>query len=188
MKKIFLVSAIILSAACYNANAQVSVHINIGRQPVWGPPGYDYVNYYYLPDYDVYYDVPRGLFVYFDLGRWNFGPSLPARYGHYDLYHSYKVVINDRDPWLRHDYYRSHYEGYRGRRQPVIKDSHDKRYFAGREGHWDNGRGNGGRNNGRGNGRGHDKDHGNHGHGDHDRGRGHDDHDHGKGDDHGRHQ
>jgi hypothetical protein len=164
MKKIFILSAILLSVVCYKAEAQVSVHINIGRQPVWGPPGYDYVNYYYLPDYDVYYDVPRGLFVYFDLGRWNFGPSLPPRYGHYDLYHSYKVVINDRDPWLRHNYYRSHYEGYRGRHQPVIRDSHDERYFAGREGYGnngrDNGRGNGGRNNGHGNeGKGHGKGH-----------------------------
>ena len=82
MKKFFLTCAIVLSAFCYKAEAQVHVNINIGSQPVWGPPGYDYVNYYYLPDYDVYYDVPRGLFVYFDLGRWNFGPSLPPRYGH----------------------------------------------------------------------------------------------------------
>lgn len=182
MKKILLITAIIFSAFYYKADAQVSVNINIGRQPVWGPVGYDYVDYYYLPDYDVYYDVPRGLFVYFDFGRWNFAATLPPRYGHYDLYHSYKVVINSRDPWLRNSYYRSHYEGYRGRYQPIIRDSHDDRYFAGRE-HYDrdrnynrgsgerydhgenrrgdygrdNGRGNGGRNNGRGNG----GDHGN---------------------------
>lgn len=30
---------------------------------------YDEVNYYYQPDIDVYYDVPQGLFVYYDLGR-----------------------------------------------------------------------------------------------------------------------
>jgi len=158
MKKIFLICVIILSALYYKADAQVNVNINIGRQPVWGPPGYDYVHYYYLPDYDVYYDVPRGMFVYFDLGRWNFGASLPPRYGHYDVYHSYKVVVNDRDPWLRHKYYRSHYEGYRGRRQEIIRDSHDGRYFAERE-KWNNGRGNG-----NGNGR-KDKEHHDNGHG-----------------------
>ena len=183
MKKILLISTILLSAFCYNAESQVSVNINIGRQPVWGPVGYDYVDYYYLPDLDVYYDVPRGLFVYFNSGRWNFGASLPARYGRYDLYHSYKVVINDRDPWLRNTYYRSHYAGYRGRPQVVIRDSRDSRYFAARERydhdrdnkgrrddrHYDggdrgrdNGRGNGGKNNGRGNGGDHGK--GNHGH------------------------
>ncbi len=133
MKKILLISAIALSTFSYQAKSQVSVHINIGRQPVWGPVGYDYVDYYYLPDLDVYYDVPRGLFVYYDYGRWNFAASLPARYGRYDLYHSYKVVINDRDPWLRNSYYHSHYRSYRGRYQPVIRDSRDNRYFAARE-------------------------------------------------------
>lgn len=206
MKKIFLISVVLLNAVCYKAEAQVSVNINIGRQPIWGPTGYDYVNYYYLPDLDVYYDVPRGMFVYFDLGRWHFGASLPERYGRYDLYNSYKVVVNERNPWLRHTYYRSQYAGYRGRHQPLIRDSHDQRYFAGRERHEkeryntrkpvgnnrgndnhkrfndhgnrgrDNGRGNGGRNNG----------HGNGGKG-HDKG--HDGGDDGRGDDrdHGRH-
>ena len=133
MKKILLISAILLSAGFYEANAQVSVNINIGRQPVWGPVGYDYVDYYYLPEMDVYYDVPRGLFVYYDFGRWNFAAALPARYGHYDLYHSYKVVVNQRDPWLRNSYYRTHYATYRGRYQPVIRDSRDNRYYAARE-------------------------------------------------------
>jgi hypothetical protein len=129
MKKILLISAITLSAFSYNAKAQVHVSVNLGLQPLWGPVGYDYVNYYYLPDLGVYYDVPRGLFVYFDMGRWVFAPALPPRFGHYDLYHSYKVVINDRDPWLRDDYYRRHYYNYRGRYQPLIRDSRDRRYF-----------------------------------------------------------
>ncbi len=133
MKKILFISAILLSAFCFNAKSQLRVNVNIGVQPVWGPVGYDYVNYYYLPDLGVYYDVPRRLFVYYDLGRWNFAASLPARFGHYDLYHSYKVVINQRDPWLRNAYYRDHYRSYRGRYQPVIRDSRDNRYFSARE-------------------------------------------------------
>jgi len=194
MKKILLISAIALTAFTYQAKSQVSVNINIGRQPVWGPVGYDYVDYYYLPDYDVYYDVPRGMFVYFDFGRWNFAATLPPRYGRYDLYHSYKVVINAREPWLRESYYRSQYARYRGHYQPVIRDSRDRRYYEERErygrerynnrkednGNYgrDNGRGNGGWNNGRGNGgeygrgRGNGGDHGNGhergNHGDHD--------------------
>ena len=178
MKKILFISAIALCAFSYQAKSQVSVHINIGRQPVWGPVGYDYVNYYYLPDLDVYYDVPHGLFVYYDFGRWNFAASLPASYGRYDLYHSYKVVLNDRNPWLRNTYYRSHYASYREHYQPVIRDSRDNRYFAERE-HYehnrhndrgdygrDNGRGSGGRNNGHGNGG--DRKRENHGHHDRD--------------------
>lgn len=196
MKKIFLISALLLSGFCYKAESQVRVNINIGRQPIWGPVGYDYVDYYYLPDMDVYYDVPRGLFIYYDYGRWNFAANLPARYGRYDLYRSYKVVINQRNPWLRDNYYRDHYRGYRGRSQMIIRDSRDDRYFAGREGYGrghddhysgrndrhddrgdyrrDNGRGNEGRDNGRGNG-GRNNGRGNggeHGRGNH--GRGHD--------------
>ena len=156
MKKVLFISAILTSVFCFEAKSQVRVNVNIGVQPVWGPAGYDYVDYYYLPDLGVYYDVPRGLFVYYDFGRWNFRASLPARYGHYDLYHSYKVVINQRDPWLRNTYYRDHYRPYRGRYQAVIRDSHDTRYVAARQhynqgryhnngqrGHFDNGRHNG---------------------------------------------
>jgi hypothetical protein len=130
MKKILLITAIFLSAFCYKTEAQLRFHVNIGLQPAWGPTGYDYVNYYYLPDLGVYYDVQRGLFVYFDMGQWNFTPVLPARFGNYDLYHSYKVVVNDRNPWLRNDYYRNQYYSYRGRYQPEIRDNHDSRYYA----------------------------------------------------------
>ncbi len=174
MKKFLLISALFFGAFSFKADAQLSVQLNIGRQPVWGPTGYDYVNYYYLPDYDVYYDVNRRLFIYYQHGRWNYSSSLPGRYGRYDLYNSYKVVINDRNPWLRNSYYHSHYYAYRGRHQEIIRDSRDERYSRGRERHdddrrvmrrgygdrdngrfiegRDNGRGNGGRNNGRGNG------------------------------------
>ena len=167
MKKILLISAILLSTYTYEANAQFSVSINIGSQPSWGPSGYNYVNYYYLPDLDVYYDVPQGMFVYFDLGRWNYGRSLPARYGHYDLYRSYKVVVNDRNPWLRNDYYHSHYASYRGRYQPVIRDNHANEYSVVRErgnsNRYDNRHDDWNKNNSRGNDHGHGRgDHGRH--------------------------
>jgi hypothetical protein len=141
MKKILLITAIFLGAFCYKTEAQVRFNVNIGLQPVWGPTGYDYANYYYLPDLGVYYDVPRGLFVYFDMGRWNFAQSLPAWFGNYDLYHSYKVVLNDHNPWLRNDYYKAQYYSYCGRYQPVIRDSRDSRDFASND-HFDRDRNN----------------------------------------------
>ncbi|MEO8862243.1 MAG: hypothetical protein ABI358_12505 [Ginsengibacter sp.] len=189
MKKFLLISALFLGAFCFKADAQLSVQLNIGRQPVWGPTGYDYVNYYYLPDLDVYYDVNRGVFVYYQYGRWNFAPSLPGRYGRYDLYNSYKVVINDRNPWLRNSYYHSHYYAYRGRRQEIIRDSRDERYWRGRERHDDDHRvierGNGGRGNeriieGHGNG-GQVRDRGDRGNQDRGNGGGHDNGEHGRG-------
>ena len=176
MKKIILISSLFMLVGFHKADAQLRVNVNIGVQPLWGPVGYDYVDYYYLPDLDVYYDVPRRMFVYFNAGRWMFAASLPARYGRYDLYHSYKVVVNDRDPWLRNDYYRDHYRGYRGRYQPVIRDSHDDRYFGDRPSYDRDHRAPQREDRGdyrHDNGRGHSEDHGR---GD-DRGRGHRDRD-----------
>ncbi|HEY9196833.1 MAG TPA: hypothetical protein VIM77_11225, partial [Mucilaginibacter sp.] len=132
MKKLILSAAILLSCLLVKkADAQVSVSlgVNIGSQPAWGPVGYDYVNYYYLPDIDAYYDVPTHQYIYFNNNVWVHRTYLPVRYRNYDLYHGYKVVINDRNPWLRHDYYRTHYINYRGRHdQVVIRNSHDARY------------------------------------------------------------
>ncbi len=130
MKKLFLIFALFIGAMLYKAEAQIHVNVNIGNQPVWGPVGYDYVDYYYLPDLDVYYNVPRQQFVYFDFGRWIFAASLPSRFGQYDLFTTYKVVINERNPWLRNTYYRNQYRGYRGRQQSIIRDSRDQKYFV----------------------------------------------------------
>ena len=65
MKKFFLVLLVAIGSIISKpASAQVSVSINIGSQPTWGPVGYDYVEYYYLPDIETYYYVPRRQFVY----------------------------------------------------------------------------------------------------------------------------
>jgi hypothetical protein len=159
MKKlIWVFSLIVLSFSGYRAEAQVNVHIgvNIGSQPVWGPLGYDYVDYYYLPDIDAYYYVPQRQFIYLEGGRWIFAPALPPRYRDYDLYHSYKVVINEPRPYLRADVYRQQYGGYRGRRdQPIIRESHEEKYWRIKE-HPEHNKWKG--EHGRGHGRGHDKD------------------------------
>lgn len=47
------------------ATTQVRVrfNVNIDTQPVWRPVGYDHVDYYYLPDIDVYYDVAKRQYI-----------------------------------------------------------------------------------------------------------------------------
>jgi hypothetical protein len=76
------------------AQVRVGVNINIGDQPSWRAQGYDYVEYYYLPDIECYYHVPRRQFIYLSNGRWVFAASLPVRYRSYDLHAGYKIVIN----------------------------------------------------------------------------------------------
>ena len=112
-------------------NAQISINVNLDRQPIWGPTGYDYVEYYYLPDIETYYSVPQSRFYYYNNGRWSNSKNLPSRYGKYDYYKSYKVVVNDREPWKNHKNYKEKYSSYKNRHdQQFIRDSEDSKYFV----------------------------------------------------------
>lgn len=143
-----------------NAQIRIGVHINIGDQPEWGPSGYDYAEYYYMPEIETYYYVPRRQFVYISNGQWIFSASLPARYSSYDLYRGYKVVLNQHDAYRDFNDHRVRYARYCNyyNRQPVLKARHDNGNHngwyknKGRDGD-DRGRGRG---NGKGHGRGHD--------------------------------
>lgn len=131
MKKMIIAAALILGCTMYKtADAQVSVNlgINIGSQPEWGPVGYDYVNYYYMPDVDAYYDVPNHQYIYLSGNTWVRRRYLPASYN-FNPYTSYKVVINEPRPWTRATVYRTKYVGYKGRPSTVIiRDSRDVKY------------------------------------------------------------
>jgi len=136
-----MLSVVIFSALSFQSKAQVKigVNINIGSQPEWGPVGYDHVDYYYLPDIESYYYVPTHQYVYLSGGRWIFAASLPARYASFNVYNSYKVVVNEPKPYLHFSRDRVVYAKYKGgnNRQVIIRDSREDKY---RE-HWhDNGR------------------------------------------------
>jgi len=198
MKKLIVLGLLgVIGWMPYRAAAQVSISLNIGSQPLWGPVGYDYVDNYYLPDIECYYNVPRRQFIYMDNNRWIYSSSLPSRYRGYDLYNGYKVVVNSRDPYRNFDRDRISYARYRNvRSQQVIRYSRDSRYYVvkghphgGHYGRDRDDRGNGSwrgrdRDDDRGHGRGRDRDDDRgHGRGDRDHGRG-GDRDHGRG--HGR--
>lgn len=130
--------------------AQVSVSINIGSQPAWGPVGYDYVDYYYLPDIQTYYYVPERVYIYRNGNAWKRSRSLPSRYASYNVYTGHKVVINNVDrPYLHHDRYMNEYSGFRGKHDQVsIRDSKEEKYFVNRghpqHGQWKKDHGNNG--------------------------------------------
>ena len=114
--------------------AQVNVSINIGTQPAWGPTGYDYVDYYYLPDIESYYYVPGQVYIYKSGGSWRRSRQLPARYSSYNVYNSHKVVLNGvNKPYLQHTKYRQEYANYKGKHdQTPIRDSKEEKYFENR--------------------------------------------------------
>jgi hypothetical protein len=126
---IVLFAALVLVGTS-NAQVKVNINFNLNTQPAWGPTGYDYVEYYYLPDIDVYYCVPTGLFYYSYRGQWVGRKRLPSRYSGFDLYHSYKVVLNEKEPWRYNKGYVKEYAKYKNHRdQEVIRDSRDPKYF-----------------------------------------------------------
>jgi hypothetical protein len=131
MKKIIVALFVFIAAlSAPEANAQISVNINIGNQPSWGPTGYDHVDFYYLPDINVYYDVVRAQYVYQSGSQWIYGQNLPSRYKNFDVYNSYKVVVNEARPYLNNKVYAAKYAKYKGQHnQQIIRDSKDVKYY-----------------------------------------------------------
>lgn len=132
MKKIIL-SAVIMGAVLIAGQTKAQpgfrVNVQVGL-PAWLPTGYASADYYYLPDVQAYYYVPQRQFIYMDGGRWTFASCLPSRYSNYDLYHGYKVAVNEPRPYLHDEIYRERF------RRPVYVDRHyDNRYNHGYDNH-----------------------------------------------------
>ncbi|MBK0378867.1 hypothetical protein [Mucilaginibacter segetis] len=124
MKKIALLSAILMGGMVYNtANAQISIHIglNIPTHRVYVPvqtsvPVYndefdDSDDYYYLPEVDAYYSIPRRAYFYFDGGRWISAAYLPGAYRDFDWRTARRYEVHARRPYLHAEVYRSRYGG-----------------------------------------------------------------------------
>jgi hypothetical protein len=128
MKKLKLIAAGIAILITTVMHSQISINVNIGSPPSWGPSGYSNVDYYYLPDIQVYYDLGATQFIYFGNGRWNRCRELPRQYRNYDLFGGYKVVLNDYHGSRPYDHYHEHKikycKGYRGKPQK----NNDKHY------------------------------------------------------------
>jgi hypothetical protein len=131
MKKLIILLAICTCGLlCETTYAQVTFRVNISSQPIWGPVGYDHVDYYYLPDIEAYYNVSNRKYYYQENGSWRGRSTLPERYRNYDFYNSRKIVINERKPYLRHNEYKSRYASSNERsNQQSIRDSHETKYF-----------------------------------------------------------
>lgn len=134
MKKIVVVMTVALTLfVASSSKAQISINlgVNIGSQPVWGPVGYDHVDYYYLPDIESYYYVPKRQYVYLNSGSWIFSTRLPSRYANYDVERGYKVVLNQPRPYLNFERDRVKYVQYKGyKQQNFIRNSNDPKYYV----------------------------------------------------------
>lgn len=175
MKRIIVVITVAVALFTVSSSkAQISLNlgVNIGSQPVWGPVGYDHVDYYYLPDIEAYYSVPKHQYVYLNGSNWVFSNNLPPRYANYNVYKGYKVVVNEPRPYTHFTSHRAEYGKYKGYKahQEYIKESNDPKYYVvkghpkfngnnkngdkhdGMPGHQNNGNGNKGKGNSKGHG------------------------------------
>jgi hypothetical protein len=115
MKKLLLTTMVIVAILFNNetkAQVRIGVNVNIGTRPSWGVPGNYAGDYYYMPEIDMYYDIPRRQFIYLQGNNWVFASDLPYAYRGYDLNRGYKVVINEPRPYLRNNVYRNRYSNY----------------------------------------------------------------------------
>ena len=121
---------LLYSLAYDTSTAQVRICVwcasNLSEQPSWGPAGYDYVYYYYMPEIEVYYYVPDHQFIYKAEGAWIISNTLPLRYAVFNFYKAYKVVINDPEPYLQHESHKTYYAKFNNNHnQPVNRDNED---------------------------------------------------------------
>jgi hypothetical protein len=124
MKSLKLLFISIFFITVSSLHAQVSVNVNIGTPPAWGPVGYTDVRYYYLPDLEMYYDINASSYIYISNGKWTRARSLPRYYRNYDLYNEYKVVLTNYRGDSPYDNYKTHKvkygKGYKGKPQKTI--------------------------------------------------------------------
>lgn len=161
MKTLKLIAVGVILLVSSSIHAQISVNVNIGTPPAWGPVGYANVEYYYLPDVQAYYDIHATQFIYFGGGKWIRSRHLPGQYRNYDLYNGYKVVLNDYHGSRPYSHYHEHkkkyYKGYKGKPQKNYRDSHhdyNDHDDHDHDNHKGNGHGKGNNGNGKGNGNG----------------------------------
>ena len=130
MKKTIFIVAILL-VGFSNTQVKAQIRLNIGSQPIWGPTGYDHVDYYYLPDVESYYNVQKRQYMYQNNGQWISSSTLPTKYSNYDLYKGYKVVLNEPKPYLHFQDDKVKYIKYKDFKgdQAYIKNSNDSKYF-----------------------------------------------------------
>ena len=139
MKKMKITTLGIVLFLSITAQAQISLRVNIGTPPPWGPVGYIEARYYYLPDVEAYYDVPSSMFIYSYGGAWVHRRYLPRKYRSYDLYSGYKVVMKDYHGDTPYNQFAEHKrlyaKGYHGEPQRSIGERPERGNHAGKDYH-----------------------------------------------------
>jgi hypothetical protein len=136
MKKIKLMISGLLLVLAGITHAQVEVQVSAGVVPPWAPAEAVGVRYYYLPDIEAYYDVNTANYIYFSNGVWVHAGHLPPGYEHYDIYHGYKVVLNDYHGERPYDNFKVHRRDYP---KGYNNHGHEQKLYRDRDKHEEHG-------------------------------------------------
>jgi hypothetical protein len=119
-----IITLLLVSAGTLTAHAQYGLPRG-GTDPDSAPDSavaanYDHTKYYYMPDISVYFDVLTHEYIYASNNVWIHKSTLPARYHHVDIYHAYKVTVNQPAPWLHDEELAARYAHHRKRRHQEL--------------------------------------------------------------------
>jgi len=110
IKLTFILTTLFFIFVSNSTLAQVTININ--ALPEWAPAEYiPESRYYYIPELDVYYDIPSKMYIYFHKNGWVRNKKLPKNYAKHNLKKCYKVSLFDvgPNPYVYHNSHRVKY-------------------------------------------------------------------------------
>ncbi len=105
MKKLLPYLITIFTLVIIPATAQVIIN----PHPVEGKAE---ARYSYIPDIEIYYDIEKAYFIYWNGSAWTNSDVLPIKYSNYDLNNTYKVMLYDYTGSKPYEYFKTHQKKY----------------------------------------------------------------------------
>ena len=109
MKANTLFSFLLLSFFCLiSTNIQAQTEVDL---PNWAPKYIPETRYYYLPEIEIYYDIPSKMYIYYHENGWIRSENLPKKYRRYNLVEATKVSLFDigPNPYVYNENHRTQY-------------------------------------------------------------------------------
>ena len=133
--KLVTIAFSVFFALCLSLPTEVSARNH--RVPFWAPAhGYRaQTQQVYFPEYNMYYDIQRGLYISINNGRWSASLDLPIRFENADFRNArcVELNVNSRAPQCYNDDPR---DGYRSDNYYSNDDrrysNYDRRYYESR--------------------------------------------------------
>lgn len=111
-KLTLLTTLLFFALYTFDVHAQVNINVNVNTLPEWAPAEYiPETRYYYMPELEVYYDIPSKMYIYYHKNGWVRNKRLPKHYHKHSLNRYHKVSLYDigPNPYAYHNSHRVKY-------------------------------------------------------------------------------